>query len=79
MSKISLNSENMYSISIGNDEVELHNTVDIDFDGISCVEVYVNNDYVGEMRSESIPDIDDEEEVIKFEEKLIKFLNQNYY
>jgi hypothetical protein len=39
----------------------------------------VNGIYVGEMCNESIPDIDDEEEINKFEERLVKFLNENYY
>lgn len=60
-------------------EVELHNTVNFELDGLSCVDVYVNGIYVGEMCNESIPDIDDEEEINKFEERLVKFLNENYY
>jgi len=71
---------NTYSVFVGADEFILHQTIDIDADCFSCVDVYdANHKYIGEIRDCSIPDIEDEEAVIPFETEVTEWLKDNYY
>lgn len=65
--------KNQKSVFIGSDEFICQQ-----FDGgIDILDE--NNVHIGEIEGLELPDIDDEDENIKFDQEIECFLNENYY
>lgn len=70
--------KNTLSIFVGSDEFVCSQFFDVD-QQVDGIDISIDDKQVGEILNISIPDASDEEELEKFEDEVVTWLNVNYY
>jgi len=71
---------NQKSVFVGDDEFQCTEFFDADSGtNQSNIEVTINNKLIGVIPNLSIPNIEDEEENIKFDEEVTEWVTDNYF